>query len=153
MTATPTAGTSPATSQASAPPAPGGPSGADVLTVVQRTYPAEAGGSGGCALSSCPFTPRLAQQIAHLRTETPSPTHQGDVCNYDLLTGNQTGFATPVNPTVAPAGATTTASLPAVDPTVTLVVVDSGGQALVDDILYPMNGDRSIYTLSCTGSL
>lgn len=134
-------------------PVEGGFSAATVLAVVGRTYPSSPSGtSGGCQLSACPFTPRLVQQLEHLASQTPSPTRQGDVCNYDLQTGNQTGFATPVNPQLGSRPGASTASVPAVNPTVMLVIVDSGGQALVDDILYPANGERSVYSLSCTGS-
>lgn len=122
--------------------------------VVQRVYPVRgAGFSGGC-LTACPFTARLSAQLAHLTSQTPSPTHPGDVCNYDLLTGNNSGLATPV---VATVQLTANGAQAVVDgrgqsqPSVTLVLIDSGGTPLVDDILYDTNHGRSVYSLNCTG--
>jgi hypothetical protein len=119
-------------------------------------FPASSGGiTGGCAAASCPFTARLTGQLGHLAAQTPSPSHTGDVCNYDLVTGDQNGLATPVAATVQ-LTATGAYAVVAGDgqsqPAVTVVVVDSAGTPLVDDILYAINNDRSVYSLSCTGS-
>jgi hypothetical protein len=133
------------------------PTESAVLAVVQQTYPqTSAGVSGGCDAGPCPLTPRLQQEVEHLRSQTPSPSRTGDLCNFDLLTGNQGGLKTPVHATVQLLAdrAEAVVSMKGQDqPIVTLVVVDVDGRALVDDILYDLQRNRSIYTLNCTNSI
>jgi hypothetical protein len=130
---------------------------ASVLAVVRQTYPStSAGVAGGCDTGPCPFTPRLQQEVEHLRSQTPSPSHSGDLCNFDLLTGNSNGLKTPVHATMQSHADRMEAvvSMSGQDqPIVTLVVIDAGGKALVDDILYDLQRNRSIYTLNCTNSI
>ncbi len=127
---------------------------AAVQAVVQAFFAPNANGvSGGCDSGACPITDRLKAELAHLRAQTPGPTHTGDICNFDLMTGNQDGMHTPAHATVQISGDQARAAVAQsgqTEPILTLVVVDSGGTPLVDDILYTFQGGRSIYTLNCT---
>lgn len=129
---------------------------AAVLAVVQQTSPPTANGvAGGCDTGPCPFTDRLKQELAHLSAQTPAPGQTGDLCNFDRMTGNQDGMATPVHAAVAINVDTADAAVSMkgqTQPIVTLPIIDSDGVPLVDDILYDSQQNRSVYTLNCTNS-
>ena len=148
---------SPSAVATTAPPTPAVLTEATVQAVVQAFFPpTPAGDSGGCDSGACPITARLKAEIAHLSAQTPAPTHTGDICNFDLMTGNQDGMHTPVHATVQISGDQAEAAVAQsgqTDPIVTLVVIDDGGTPRIDDILYNVVGNRSIYTLNCTNSI
>jgi len=100
----------------------------------------------------CPFTSRLQTQLRHLQTQTPNPSGDGDICNYSLISGTQNGADTPVVASVTLTGRATASAVVRQangTPLVTLNVVTTPSDPLVDNITYPSG--RSIYDLDCSG--
>ncbi len=126
---------------------PGGPTQSDLVAVLKLLYPASPTGPGSClssgagstALAACPVTQRLA---AALEAALASPNVGANpLCGCQAIDTEQTATYSPG----VPPGAGTIHVTAFGSPHIAYVVISSGGQFLVDDVIYCSPSPHSIY--------